>query len=134
MVAAGVGIDRCAQLLKDHYPDTRLTLPKDGSRVDAAEVFALYNTDPLCQVLTDNAASAIANLIMNLIRFNDPDMIVLGGGVMTGGFLYHKVLEKLNPETIRFLKDKILLTSLDPRYIGIMGACSNAINGMEELS
>lgn len=130
-VASGLGFDRCARLLAPAYPDTCLTIPTDG-RVSVAEVFRLYPSDPLCRALTDNAASAIATLIMNLVRFNDPDTIVLGGGVMSDGFLYKKVLEKLNPYTIRYVTNGILLTSLDPRYIGLLGACSNAITGMEE--
>lgn len=132
MVAAGIGFDSSARQLHSQYPDTRLTIPEDGNRVNVAEVFRLYEEDPLCRILTDNAASAVANLIMNLIRFNDPDTIVLGGGIMSDGFLYTKMLEKLNPETIRFVTNGIIRTALDPRYIGILGACSNAINAMEE--
>lgn len=131
-VASGLGFDRCARILAPRYPDTKLTIPEDGSRVDVAEVFRLYDTDPLCRLLTDNAAQAAANLIMNLIRFNDPDTIVLGGGVVSDGFLYRRILEKLNPQTIRFVTGGIVLTELDPRFIGVLGACSNAIKGMEE--
>ena len=131
-VASGLGFDRCARILAPRYPDTKLTIPEDGSRVDVAEVFRLYDTDPLCRLLTDNAAQAAANLIMNLIRFNDPDTIVLGGGVVSDGFLYRRILEKLNPQTIRFVTGGIVLTELDPRFIGVLGACSNAVKGMEE--
>lgn len=132
-VASGLGFDRCARLLASGYPDTKLTIPENGERVNVAEVFQLYDTDPLCRQLTDNAAQAIANLIMNLVRFNDPDTIVLGGGVVSDGFLYPKVLERLNSQTIRFVTNGIALTSLDPRYIGLLGACSNAVKGMEEI-
>lgn len=131
-VASGLGFDRCARILAPGYPDTKLTIPENEERVDVAEVFRLYDTDPLCRLLTDNAAQAAANLIMNLIRFNDPDTIVLGGGVVSDGFLYQKVLERLNPQTIRFVTNGIVLTALDPRYIGLLGACSNAVKGMEE--
>lgn len=131
-VASGMGIDLCARLLKAQHPDTCLTIPADGSRVHAAEVFRHYDTDPLCRLLTDQAAEAIANLIMNLVRFNDPDTIVLGGGVVSDGFLYQKILKHMNPHTIRFVTNGIVLTSLDPNLIGLMGACSNAILGLEE--
>lgn len=130
-VASGLGFDRCARILANDYPDTKLTIPRNGTRVDVAEVFRLYDTDPLCRKLTDNAAEAVANLIMNLIRFNDPDTIVLGGGVVADGFLYQKILKKLNPHTIRFVTNGIKLTELDPHYIGLLGACSNAVKGME---
>ena len=100
--------------------------------VSASEVFRLYDDDPLCRVLTDNAAAAVANLIMNLVRFSDPDTVVLGGGVMSDGFLYPRVLERLNPYTIRYVTNGVVLTALDPRCIGLLGACGNAIKGMEE--
>ena len=131
-VASGLGFDRCARILAADYPDTKLNIPANGIRVDVAEVFRLYETDPLCRKLTDNAVQAVANLIMNLIRFNDPDAIVLGGGVVADGFLFRKVQEKLNPHTIRFVTNGIVLTALDPHYIGLLGACSNGIIGMEK--
>lgn len=132
-VASGMGIDLSARLLKDQYPDTCLTIPADGSRVSAAEVFRYYDADPLCRKLTDQAAEAIANLIMNLVRFNDPDTIVLGGGVVSDGFLYQKILKYINPYTVRFVTNGIMLTTLDPNLIGLMGACSNVILGLEEI-
>lgn len=131
-VASGSGFDRCARLLAPRYPDTRLTIPQNGGRVSVKEVFALYDTDPLCRTLTDNAAAALANLIMNLVRVTDPDTIVLGGGVVSDGFLYPKIMERLDPHTIRFVTGGISLTRLDPSYIGLLGACSNAVMGMEE--
>lgn len=131
-VASGLGFDRCARLLAPQYPDTRLDIPAEG-RVSAAEVFRLYDTDPMCRVLTDNAARAIGNLIMNLVRFNDPDTIVLGGGVLADGFLFDKVQAHLNPYTIRYVTGGVVLTALDPGKIGVLGACCNALTGMEEL-
>lgn len=131
MVAAGVGIDASARLLAPQYPDTTLPIPETG-RVKAEDVFARMDSDALCSVLVENAASAIANLIMNLIRFNDPDTIVLGGGMLANGVLYPRILEKLNPETIRFVSSGIVMTALDARYVGVLGACSNAVMGMEE--
>lgn len=130
-IAAGIGFDTCARLFRPQYPDTRLSIPPEG-RVSVREVFELYDLDPLCRRLTDNAARAIANLIMNLIRFNDPDTIILGGGVMSDGFLFEKVQKLLNPHTVRFVTNGIHLTALDPARIGLLGACSNAIIGMEE--
>lgn len=132
-VASGLGFDRSARILAAQYPDTKLAIPPDGTRVSASEVFALYDSDPLCRTLTDNAAQALANLIMNLVRVSDPDTVVLGGGVMSDGFLYPKVLERLNRHTIRYVTHGVVLTGLDPAHIGILGACSNAKIGVENL-
>lgn len=132
-IASGSGIDRCARLLRRRFPDSALRVPESG-RVSAGEVFRLSGEDALCHALTENAATAIANLIMNLVRFSDPDTVVLGGGVVADGFLFPRILEKLNAHTVRFVTRGIRLTSLDPAAIGLLGACSNAILGMEETA
>lgn len=129
-VASGLGFDKCARLLVSNYPDTKLRIPQDGTRVQVEEVFALYGRDPLCTLLTDNAAQAIANLVMNMVRTTDPDTVILGGGVMSDEFLYPRVLEKIDPYTTRFVTNGIVLTSLAPASVGLMGACSNAILGV----
>jgi len=131
-VASGMGLDLCARMLAPQYPDTRLTIPPEGARVGAAEIFSLYETDPLCRILTDRAAQALANLIMNLVRFSDPELVVLGGGLMSDDFLRQKILGRLNPFTIRYVTGGIVRTGLDPRNIGLLGACGNAIKGLEE--
>lgn len=130
-VASGLGFDTSARILAKRYPDTKLSIP-EGVRVSAADVFALYDTDEMCRVLVDNAAQALANLIMNLTRVTDPETVVLGGGVMSGGFLYEKILSRLNAHTMRFVTGGVVRTALDPRYIGLLGAGSNAIYGLEE--
>lgn len=130
-VAAGIGFDRSARLLAPHFPETKLEIPQQ-ERINVADVFALYESDALCHQLVDQAAEAIANLIMNMVRFNDPDTIVLGGGIMASGFLYNKVMQRLNPYTIRYVTNGVMLTKLDPNTIGLLGACSNAVKGMEK--
>ncbi len=131
-VASGMGLDLCARLLVAQYPGTKLKIPPEGMQIGAAEIFSLYETDPLCRVLTDNAAQALANLIMNLVRFCDPELIVLGGGIMSTDFLYLKIIERLNPYTVRYVTGGIVRTGLDPRNIGLLGACGSAIKGLEE--
>jgi hypothetical protein len=54
--------------------------------------------------------------------------------VVADGFLFPRILEKLNAHTVRFVTRGIRLTSLDPASIGLLGACSNAILGMEETA
>lgn len=130
-VASGMGLDKCARMLAREYPDTKLRIPQDGTRIPAEDIFTLYGTDELCRLLTDNSAQALANLIMNLVRFCDPDTVVLGGGLMAGDFFYNKVTERLNAYTIRYVTGGIVRTGLDPRYIGLLGACSNGAIGIK---
>lgn len=130
-VASGLGIDTCSRLLAENYPDTRLKIPENG-RVNPKDVFVLYDSDPLCRTLTENAAQALANLIMNLVRFCDPEAVILGGGVMQGGFLYERILEKIHAYTVRYVTKGIQLSALPPQTVGLLGACANGIDGMED--
>lgn len=131
-VLSGLGLSNCARLLFSEYPDTKLTIPADGGRVSAAEIFRLSDSDPLCRRLTDQAVRALANLLMNLVRFNDPQAIILGGGVVSDGFLLQKALGYTLAHPLRYVTSGIHLTTLDPRTIGLLGAAGNAIIGMEE--
>lgn len=71
---------------------------------------------------------------MNLVRFNDPQAIILGGGVVSDGFLLKKTLGYTQAHPLRYVTSGIHLTTLDPRTIGLLGAASNAIIGMEETT
>ena len=66
-IAAGIGFDNCARLLRSRY-ETRLHIPDEREgRVLVSEVFTLAQKgDPLCVALVDIASEALANLIMNL--------------------------------------------------------------------
>jgi len=129
LISAGVGFDRSARLLKDKYI-TKLTISEDENiKVDVREVYTLYEQgDELCTVLVENAVQGIAGLVMNLVRVSDPDTVVLGGGIVSSGFIYPKVLEKLNKTTIRFVTNGVVLTQLDPAFIGLIGAAAVAMN------
>lgn len=129
LIASGLGIDRCARLLADSY-ETKLHIPSDkGERVLTSEVFALSKKgDPLCVQLVENASEALANLIMNLVRVSDPDTVVLGGGIVSDGYIHTKILEKLNPTTMRFVTNGVVITKLNPDFIGLLGAAAVAMN------
>jgi predicted NBD/HSP70 family sugar kinase len=125
-IAAGSGIDKCARLLASRYPDTCLTIP-EAERVNVSEVFENAGNDPLCGLLTENAAKALANLIMNLVRATDPDTVVLGGGVVSNGVLFPRIESYLHGNTIRFVTGGVRLTQLQPEMIGLLGACTLAM-------
>ena len=127
-IASGLGLDRCARRFAPDYPGSALKLPEEG-RVSAGEIFRLSEEDALCARLTDMAAAALANLIMNIVRFCDPDCVVLGGGVVADGFLLRRAEEKLGAHTMRFVSGGVRLTELDGRRIGLLGAACNAWEG-----
>jgi len=128
-IASGTGLDGCARLLKNQF-ETKLHISDNPEeRVQGKDVFDLCEKgDPLCVHLVENASQALANLIMNLVRVSDPDTVVLGGGLVSDGFLHTKILEKLNPTTIRFVKNGVVITKLNPDFIGLLGAGAVAMN------
>lgn len=129
IIASGTGFDKCARFLWPQY-DSNLTIPVDeGQKVDTREIFELsMQGDKLCVQLVENATQAVANLVMNMVRMSDPDTIVLGGGILSDGYIYSRVLEKLNPTTIRFVKNGVVLTKLNPDFVGLIGAGAVAMN------
>ncbi len=129
LIASGMGFDRSARLLKNSYA-TRLHIPEDENiKIDVRDIYSLYEQgDPLCMQLVENAAKGIASLIMNLVRVSDPDTVVLGGGIVSSGFLYPKIQNYLNATTIRFVKNGVVLTKLNPDFIGLIGAGAVAMN------
>lgn len=128
-IVSGIGFDRSARELMKQHP-TALAIPADESeRVSVADIYNLcLKGDELACRLVENAAQALADLIMNLVRFSDPDTVVLGGGIVSNGFMYEKVLTKLNPTTMRFVTNGVVLTKLNPDYIGLLGAAAVAMD------
>ena len=128
-IASGIGFDRCARILQKDYT-TDLHIPADkGERIPVSEIFALSRKgDPLCVKLVENASEALANLVMNLVRVTDPETIVLGGGVVADGYIHAKIMELLNPTTMRFVSNGVVITKLNPEFIGLLGAGAVAMN------
>jgi len=132
LIAAGMGFDKSARILSKTLK-TKLYIPKDENiKVDVQEVFFLsQQNDELCMQLVENATQGIANLIMNLVRVSDPDTVVLGGGIISNGFLFPKIIDKLNKTTIRFVSNGVVLTQLDPNMVGLLGAAAVALEGRQ---
>ncbi|MGM9736982.1 MAG: ROK family protein [Candidatus Cryptobacteroides sp.] len=127
-LASGIGFDASARFLQKKYKTSLHICPK-GTPVSVPEIFRLANEgDTLCTVLVENASEAIAQLIMNLVRFSDPDTVVLGGGIISNISFYEKVLSKLNANTMRFVSNGVVITHLNPDFAGLLGAGAVAMN------
>jgi predicted NBD/HSP70 family sugar kinase len=126
-VVSGVGFAQNARNLYPHY-STSLNLQGDCSGIDVKEIFHLADEgDPLCVELTRQAVNTLACVIMNLIRVTDPDMLILGGGIVSDGWLIKRVKEILNPATIRGLRNGIVLSGFQPQNAGLAGAAALAM-------
>lgn len=127
-IASGIGFDACARYLQGKYK-TDLEISPKGTPVSVRDVFDLSRKgDLLCVTLVENASEAIAQLIMNLVRVTDPDTVVLGGGIISDARFYEKVLSKLNANTMRFVSNGVVITHLNPDFVGLLGAGAVAMN------
>ena len=97
--------------------------------MDVRDVIRLCQEgDELCRVLVENATQGIANLIMNLVRITDPDTVVLGGSIVADEYIFENILNKLNHNTMRFVSNGVVITKLNPQFIGLLGAVAVAMN------
>ncbi|MDO4272234.1 MAG: ROK family protein [Eubacteriales bacterium] len=121
-IASGIGLHTRAEKLAADYPHTKLKKSSDNLRYQAADIFALSGEDDLCRRLTDEAVRALAVTIGDLACFSDPERIILGGGMMNNSMLFERILEALPKNSTRFLQGKIMRSTLDCNYIGLIGA------------
>jgi len=126
-IASGSGFQNQVLRLYDHFP-TQLSIPKVGEEVNIAEIFRLSDLgDALCRKLTEQAIENISNLVMNLVRVTDPDTIILGGGVLSDGWLLSKICRAFNSSTMRGVKNGVIQSSFNPGLVGLIGAGAIAI-------
>ncbi|MDL2214892.1 ROK family protein [Dysgonomonas sp. OttesenSCG-928-M03] len=133
-IAGETGFDRSARLLKDRY-STNLYIPDDENiRVDVKEIYFLsQQNDELCIQLVNNAVEVIADVIADIDKNNNPEMIVLGGSIFSNGFLFPKIQETLEKNFNRILAKKVLLTKLNPDNIGLIGAAAIAMDKQQHF-
>ncbi len=121
-VVSGMGFTYQARKLAPLYPGTRLSLPEFGKRVDVRELFQLAEEgDELCVRLVEQAVQTLNNLILNLVRFTDPDTFILGGGIIKSGWMLDRLLPVLKKQSI--LKTVEFVTStFGAGEVGLVGA------------
>jgi predicted NBD/HSP70 family sugar kinase len=132
-VISGFGFNQQVLLLYDKYP-TRLCKPLPDEQVNVSEIFRLSDEgDLLFRKLTEQAIDNISNLIMNLARVTDPDTIILGGGILSDGWLLPRICASLNPSTMRGVTNGVIQSSFHPGLVGLIGAGALGIREDLEL-
>jgi len=123
VLASGLGMHNRAIALLPEFPETSLQKPENEQRISVKELMAAYiQADALAVKVVEEATTAVAETLMNLIRVADPAAIVLGGGVVNADVYFEKIKEKLHPKTIRFLEKGVTRTTLDVSHIALLGA------------
>ncbi len=124
-MVSGIGFSR--QLALTPVPEAM----GENGRADVKKLFALAEAGHETAVrITEYAAKTLACVIMNLVRTTDPDMVILGGGIVSDGWLLEKVKAYLEPHTIRGVTKGVRLSTLDTGLAGLIGA---AALGLQEV-
>ena len=119
--ASGMGLVFQAAALKEQYPDSELF----RDLITGEAVFsAAKRQDPLALCIRERLIRSAALLISNLICVLSPEMVVLGGGLVTDPAILPEIREKVLPKALQHLEKGIVLTELDPAYAGLMGAAA----------
>jgi Transcriptional regulator/sugar kinase len=123
VLASGQGMHNIAVNLLANYPNTKLRTFNNYEHISVSKLMILTGQkDELATFVIEQATSAIADTLMNLIRVVDPHTIVLGGGVINDDAFFNKIIDKMDAKVIRFLFGGIVKTSLDVSKIALLGA------------
>lgn len=132
LLTSGMGIDHRAKELAKQYPDSPLN--GNGQEVvSGQEVFALAeNGDELAGRILDELVRMNALMISNLTCVLSPELVILGGGLITNGSLLHKIISGVSEKAKQHLEKGIVLTGLDSAYAGLMGAAAIGLGYQKE--
>jgi glucokinase len=125
-IASGGGmLDQVRARLPDH-PQSPLNQIADSGKLDVAAIIqAAENGDELAYAVTERAFRAIGIAVVNLIDLLNPELIVLGGGVFTGGWgidrLRKYVALRALPAASESLRG-IVRSPLRVDQVGLLGA------------
>jgi len=124
-IASGQGMYKRFEMLQEQYPDSILCQLQQNRIINTNDIIkCAEKEDALAIKIADEAAAAIACVIMNLIRVTNPEKIVLGGGVMADGWMIDQIRQRVCTQQLASVKKGIVLSILDPRIAGIIGAAA----------
>lgn len=132
MLASGMGMDYQAKRLLPLYPDSLLREKANGN-VTGWDIFeAADRRDQLAEKILEDMVKMSGLLISNLTCVLSPEIVVLGGGLITNGRLLTKIADTVLPKARAHLEKGVVLTKLDSDYAGLMGAAAIGLGYQEQ--
>lgn len=133
-LASGGGMDRRIKLLGQRYPESPLLKLASLGFVDARDIFALADEgDPLARLIAHDAVDAVSELIINLVRVTNPELILLGGGVAGSSWMSTELPKRLHIRAMKSVHKGVHLSQLDPAVVGLIGAAAVGFAKQETL-
>lgn len=130
-IASGYGLNMRARSEISRYPESPLGALLKDRPVYSREIFHYADEgDRLSKKLAYEAVDALAATIMNLVRVADPEIFLIGGGVMADGWMLPKIKERLLPGVMEGVVKGIAVSQIDPSLTGVIGAAAIGFEGL----
>jgi len=124
-LASGGGMDRRIRLLGQRYPESSLLKLAELGFVGAKDIFQHADEgDPLATLIAHDAVDAASELIINLVRVTNPELVLLGGGVAGSDWMRRELPKRLHVRVMKAVHKGVELSSLDPATVGLIGAAA----------
>ncbi|MBJ6359897.1 ROK family protein [Paenibacillus sp. GCM10012307] len=134
-LASGGGMDRRIRLLGQRYPESPLLKQAELGFVGAKQIFDLADEgDPLAVLIAHDAVDAASELIINLVRVTNPELVLLGGGLAGSEWMRRELPKRLHIRVIKAVHKGVQLSSLDPASVGLIGAAAVGFTKLENRS
>ncbi|MCR8660401.1 ROK family protein [Paenibacillus endoradicis] len=134
-LASGGGMDRRIKLLGKRYPESPLLKLAALGFVDARDIFGLADEgDPLATLIAHDAVDAASELIVNLVRVTNPELVLLGGGVAGSSWMRRELPKRLHIRVMKTVHKGVQLSQLDPTVVGLIGAAAVGFTKQDQLS
>lgn len=130
--ASGMGIRHQARLLADQYPDSLLTESIERGVTGQEAMAAAEKGDALAIRILDTLYTMIGLMISNITCVLSPEIVVLGGGLITDESIVEKIRAKVLPKAASHLEKGVVQTKLDTDYAGLMGAAAIGLGYQQE--
>lgn len=127
-VSSGGGMIQRVRDLLPLYADS--TLRALEPNLTSQAIFAASDAgDALAQRITREAVAALAKALANLINLLNPEVIVVGGGVVADGWFLPRVQAAVERQALRASYRAlrgIVPSALNPEWVGLLGAATLA--------
>ncbi len=135
-ISSGGGMVTAAKTMLDKFEHSVLNRLEKEGKLAATTIFEMANAgDELSLIISERALNAVCISMVNLINLLNPEMIVLGGGVLKGGWLLERIMNHINVYTLpvsRKALKGIAPTILSVDSAGMIGASCIAWNSLEQ--
>lgn len=82
--------------------------------------------DPICRVIVNNSADVVGSSLYNLYKILDPELVILGGGLMSFGDYYmNRIKDRFMSHTHEMMAEEMEIKLAETgRDAGLLGAAS----------